>query len=687
MLFAALPVSAAAKYKPGTYSAKSQGFGGLVTVKITVDESKITNVSISGANETPAIGGEAMKKLESAAKKGSVDVISGATSTSKAVQKALKAAIKKAGAAAAETDKQTVKDGRYTVDVIGHEGTIVVSTIFVDGKIHSVTIPSNNETVGVGTFAVERLPSRIVDAQSINVDSITGATVTASAIKQGVAQAIEMAGGDIEDFNKDATTAPGEAKTVKEDVQVAIMGAGTAGLFAAARLLEQGVKDIILFEKSDIPGGCMPLTYGGVAHVGSDFIKNWGMGREAKGFNGDWEYVKSVYTTMYPEAAAADPELTWVKQMHTEAAEMVDWMTNIGIGMMTMGTTPKYNKAHFAPGVYSGGSGYAMKFLVDRITYQGARIIYATPVTDLIQDKSGRITGLIAEGKDGTTYEVTADAVMLASGSFGKNEELVDKYFPQMSGFELNCPVNNTGDGFLLGRKYGADISTMGGYVPGFLASYDSHFELAFMHHTTPGIIVNINGDECINHYNNNHENMQKAKADPANGDTFYFIFDNAAAASTRNYGDYLMDTYEGIFEKGEVKHYDTIEDAAKALNLPNLRKSIEKNNELALKGEPNEFGRKNLTYIAAETEGIWAIRVDPNYYLPTGGLKIDYGTHVIDTDDKIIPGLYAAGDVVGSIEAKQGFNYTDGFTAAMSYGSIAAKTIAKELGVAAKTK
>lgn len=59
----------------------------------------------------------------------------------------------------------------------------------------------------------------------------------------------------------------------------------------------------------------------------------------------------------------------------------------------------------------------------------------------------------------------------------------------------------------------------------------------------------------------------------------------------------------------------------------------------------------------------------------------------VIDTDDKIIPGLYAAGDVVGSIEAKQGFNYTDGFTAAMSYGSIAAKTIAKELGVAAKTK
>ena len=114
--------------------------------------------------------------------------------------------------------------------------------------------------------------------------------------------------------------------------------------------------------------------------------------------------------------------------------------------------------------------------------------------------------------------------------------------------------------------------------------------------------------------------------------------------------------------------------------NLMNLAKSIQKNNELALKGEANEFGRTNLSYIAAETEGIWAVRDDPNYYLPTGGLKIDYDTHVIDTEGNIIPGLYAAGDVAGSIETKQGFKYADGFTCAMSYGAICARTMAKEL-------
>ena len=681
LLLSIVPVAAAASYNPGTYSAKAQGFGGLVTAKITVSNSKITKVVLSGAQETPDVGGKALKSLESAVlKKGAkIDTVAGATMTSKAVQRAVKAALAKAGSAATE-EKHVVRDGRFTVDVIGHEGIVTVSTLFIDGKIHSVTVPSNNETVGVGTYAVERIPGRIVATQSINVDGITGATVSVNAIKQGVAEAIERAGGSVEDFSKDATTRPGEPKTVEENVQVAIMGAGTAGLFTAARLLEQGVKDIILFEKSDIPGGCMPLTYGGIAHVGSDFIKNWGMGREKNTINGDWEFVRDYYAKYYPDVAAADPELTWVKQMYLEAADMVDWMTSIGIGMMTLGTTPVYNHAYFAPGCYSGGSGYAMQFLVDRITYQGARIIYATPVTDLIQDESGRITGLIAEGKDGTTWKVNADAVMLASGSFAKDKELVAKYFPQMAGFELNSPINNTGDGFKLGVKYGADIVNMGGYVPGFLASYDSHFELAFMHHSTPGMIVNINGDECVNHVKNNHDNMAAAKANPANGDTFYYIFDNAAAAQTKNFSTYLFDTYSGIFEKGEAVHFDTVEEASRTLNLPNLAKSIKKNNELALKGEANEWGRTNLSYIAADTEGIWAIRVDPNYYLPTGGLKIDYDTHVISTDGKTIPGLYAAGDVAGSIEAKQGLKYSDGFTAALSYASVAAKTISADL-------
>lgn len=667
---------------PGTYTASAQGFGGTVTVEVTVSASAITAVKAEGPAETAGIGSRAIEQLPAAfvqANGSEVDNISGATYTSSAMKEAVAAALAQARGESSATG--TVADGRYTVNMVGHEGTVVVSTVFKDGKILSVTVPSNNETVAVGTYAVERIPARIVESQSINVEAVSGATITSNVIKQGVAEAIKQAGGNVADFNREIKS-PVKEQKVEENVQVAIMGGGTAGLFAAARLLEEGVKDIIVFEKTDIPGGCMSLTYGGIFNTDSQVYANWAMGREKGSPQGEWQARHdSLVKRMDPEAVAKDPELTWLKQMYYTAGWMTDWMTENGVGMMTLGVKPMYNYAFFAPGCYSGGAGYAVQWLEDRITYQGGRIIYGTPVTDLIQDESGRITGLIAEGKDGTTWTVNADAVILAAGSFAKDDELVAKYFPEMAGKYLNAPTSLTGDGLKLGMKYGAGIEDMGSYVPGFLATYDSHFELAFMHYTTPGIIVNINGDQFGNITADNHGTMSRAKADPANGDTFYFIFDDAGAAQTRNYNDYLMDTYEGIFEKGEAIRYDSLEEAASKLNLPNLASTIATNNELALQGPAaaDAWGRKNLPYIDTKT-GVWAVRVDPNYYLPTGGLCIDHDTHVLTQEGKIIPGLYAAGDVVGSIEQKQGKNYGAGFVAAMSFAAISAKTIASEI-------
>ncbi len=669
-------------YQPGTYTAAAQGFGGEVTVEVTVSATAITAVKASGAGETAGIGSRALETLPDSfvqANSAEVDNVSGATYTSTALKEALTAAL--AQAMGQSTAGGTVADGRYTVNMIGHEGTVVVSTVFKDGKILSVTVPSNNETVAVGTYAVERIPARIVENQSINVEAVSGATVTSNVIKQGVAEAIKQAGGSVADFNKEIK-APVKEQQVEEHVQVAIMGSGTAGLFTAARLLEEGVKDIIIFEKTDIPGGCMPLTYGGIFNTDSQVYANWAMGREKGSTQGEWEARRaSLAKRMDPEAVAKDPELTWLKQMYYTAGWMTDWMTENGVGMMTLGVKPMYNYAFFAPGCYSGGAGFATQWLEDRITYQGGRIIYATPVTDLIQDNSGRITGLVAEGRDGTTWTVHADAVVLAAGSFAKDDELVAKYFPEMAGKYLNAPASLTGDGLKLGMKYGAGIEDMGSYVPGFLATYDSHFELAFMHYTTPGIIVNINGDQFGNITADNHGTMSRAKADPANGDTFYFIFDDAGAAQTRNYDDYLMDTYEGIFEKGEAIRYDSLEEASAKLNLPNLASTIATNNALALQGPDaaDAWGRKSLPYIDTKT-GVWAVRVDPNYYLPTGGLCIDHDTHVLTQEGKVIPGLYAAGDVVGSIEQKQGKNYGAGFVAAMSFGASSAQTIAAEL-------
>ena len=123
----------------------------------------------------------------------------------------------------------------------------------------------------------------------------------------------------------------------------------------------------------------------------------------------------------------------------------------------------------------------------------------------------------------------------------------------------------------------------------------------------------------------------------------------------------------------------EEVEDAAKALGLDNLKDAIEANNKYALAGEPNEFGRKICPYIETR-DGIWVTHVVPTLYLTTGGLVTDTDTHVMNKDGNAIKGLYAAGDVAGSIEEKDGKTYGNGFDQALGYGYHAAEIVAEEI-------
>ena len=667
----------AAAYTAGTYTAVAQGFGGPVTVEVTVDAKSITDVKFTGMEETPEYGGMAIRNLPEvvlAAQSNEFDTVSSATYTTTAAKLALGVALDEAKG----TKTGTVETGKYTVEVVGHEGLVTVTTMFVDGKIASVSVPANNETIGVGTYAVKRMPSKIVEAQSVNVDSVAGASVSSAAIKQGVAQAIVLAGGSVADFNGEVETVY-EVQDVPTEADVVIMGAGTAGIMAAARLVEAGVNNVVIFEKSGIPGGCFATAYGGFNNTNSQTIQNWGTGKYA--YCSDWETVVGPallagINARNPENQRTVEDLVWLKQNYTTGGQLYDWMTTIGVGFATLGAIPKATGPAFAPGIYSGGCGYAMEFFVERITLNGVKIFYETPVTDIIIAEDGSVTGLVATDKGGNEYTVNAKAVMLASGSFAKNKELLAQYHPETADKYYNCPETLTGDGLVLGLKAGGVVDYAGTYQPGFLASYDSHFELAFMHYTTPGIIVNVNGDEFGNIMKDNHGMMAAAKADPANGDTFYYVFDNDGAAATRDYEGYQMTIYNAIFEKGEAMHFDSVEAAAEALNLPNLAATIEKSNGFALTGEANEFGRAGLPYIDTR-EGIWLCRVDPNYYLTTAGLRVDMDGHVLTAEDAVINNLWAAGDVIGALEERDGQKYGNGFNVAFIFGAIVGDNMA----------
>ena len=583
-------------------------------------------------------------------------------------------------------------DGKYVTSAIGHEGMIHVATTMMNGTIAACEVLSHEETMGIGNYACTRIPAAIVKYQSVNVPNLRGSSITSMAVKSAVKEAIKQSGYNVDDFSAEIKP---EASTevIEDSADVIIIGAGTSGLVAAARLLEDG-KSVILVEKRDIPGGSMSMTYGGIATAGSEMQTKFDVdGSYRASAMGTLEGMMNFWQTMdkYHRADFFNGEMPFMTQQYTYAGDLVDWMHGMGIGFNTLGNYEggtQYGAAtpYLAPGCYEGGAGYAMMFLVNRIgMYKDkdgnpmGKIIYSTSATDLIKDEAtGKYVGCHAEGTTGAKYTLTGKAVCLASGGFARNKEMLQKYCADYADYFFNCASSMEGDGIRMGLEAGGVVECENRPLPAYLSSYQSKFELAFIHNSAPGIMVNINGDNIGNIISDNHYTMAKAKLDPKNGDTFYYVFDEASAAKLRDCESYGFNGYTAMFEKGEAVHYDSVEAATEALKLPDLAASIEANNKAALAGEPDEFGRRGCPYIETRT-GLWAIRVDPTFYLTTAGLAIDINCHVLTAEKKIIPGLFAAGDVCGSIEEKDAKQYGMGFDAALVYGYIMADTIKKE--------
>ena len=593
---------------------------------------------------------------------------------------------------ALEMDENGHRDGKYTTKALGHEDYIYVTTTIFDGVIKSCSVVSHKETIGIGNYACARIPAAIVANQSVEVPNLRGCSTTSMAIKRAVKEAIKLAGYDVEAFS---------AKVVEEDVNqeetidvdVVVVGAGTAGLVAAAKLLDLG-KSVLVVEKRGIPGGSMAMTYSGVAAIGAQTLHNMNVDGSINGIYLDIDnWITMLNSYVKPEKDHYDMAMPFERVAYAKLGEAAEWFKSIGIGFMSVGSFEGevgYGYTmYLAPGCYMGGSGYGMMALAQRIEKhpQGA-IKYMTKLTDLIQDENGAVTGIKAVGiksddsENGYQLTVNAKAVMLATGGFARNKEMLDEYYPDYANYFFNCCSASTGEGIQMGLAAGSQIECVGDYLPGYLSSA-TMFELAFIHYSTPGIIVNKQGDNVGNIMSGNHAKMSAIKKDPANGNVFWYVFDENSVPSTKNYLDYGFNTYEAMFNRGEVRHFNTVEEAAAELELPGLADAIAANNAAALSGEKDEFGRGNCPYIDTYA-GINLLKVDPTYYLTSAGLCADTAGHVLKApmheDGEIIPGLYGAGDVLGSIEEKDGKEYGMGYDMGMGFGYAVAETIASEI-------
>lgn len=250
--------AAGGAYTAGTYSATEQGFGGPVTVTITVSDSAITDVAIEGADETPAVGGAALDTLKKAildAQSGEIDAVAGATITSGAVQKAAANAIGQAkGEVAAAGGDLAFTAGTYTGSGDGYNGPVEVSVTFDDKAVTAIEVTSSGETAHVGDIAFDILIPQMIEANGTGVDGVSGATFSSRALKAAVNAAAEEAGvTNASQFA--ANTVEVKAQAAIEDTwDVVVVGAGGAGISAAAQAAQDG-NTVLVIEKNAEVGG------------------------------------------------------------------------------------------------------------------------------------------------------------------------------------------------------------------------------------------------------------------------------------------------------------------------------------------------------------------------------------------------------------------------------------------------
>ncbi len=492
---------------------------------------------------------------------------------------------------------------------MGHKDYLYAEVTIADSKLVDAKLLRNDDTIGIGSIAGPMMLQRILESGNLDVDTVSGATMTSMAVRSAVADAITNAGGDPAGFSLGSSDPAKDGVPQTADVDVVFMGAGTAGLVAAAKLLESGYS-VMLLEKNDIPGGSMSMTYSGVLSAGSELQKKYSLGRfdDEVGMNLDAR-LEAVKKSVNPELNRFDGDIPYQRAMYENSGKMVDWMHGMGVGFFTMGVNPCYGTTpYLAPGCYMGGCGYAMQFLVDRINALGGQIVYGAKVTEFVKNAEGMISGLVAECKDGGTWTVNARAVCLTSGGFAANQDMIKEHYPEYGEFDFNCAPGSTGDGILMAQGEGAAIECMGRELGAFLSTTPqagSRFEIAFAYRTTPSIMVNAAGDQFGNVNGRNHAELSKAVRNPDNGGKFFIITDESGAITTMKNDEWSTDEYKALFSRGDMVHFNTIQEAVDKFGITNLQQTLDTHNVHALAGEEDEFGRKDLPLINTHG-GVW---------------------------------------------------------------------------------
>ncbi len=620
--------NASGKYTTGTYSASAKGFGGDVTVSVTTDTTTITDVVIDAPDETETVGGAALDDLKDQILKNQsseIDGVSGATFTSDAVKKATENALAQAEGKETATTGE-LKPGTYTHANRGYGGDVTVATTIDETGIVSVEVTdSGNESVAIGGFAIKELPAKIVEAQSTGVDSISGASMTSAAIKKDVEQALEDANADLSKYTAKVTVAKQDDTTI--DTDVVIVGSGGAGLTAALESLNNGEKVVIL-EKMDTPGGNTVRSSGAFNVAGSK--------EQVEANKGNVSVQEFIDYTIEGGHGINNKEL--VTYMVENSAPIVDWLREQGFDVQIGETYGGYD----INGEYTPAANMILGF-IDKIEEKGGEILYDTKATSIIMS-DGKATGIEAERGDGSKVTVNAKAVILASGGFGGDMDLVTEYRPDYEGYVTDNNPGITGDGIKMAEAVGAATVDMDQIQAHPTIIQSTSTMVTEGARKQGGILLNINGERFVNECT--FRDVVSAAILEQPEKTVFILFNQDIVDNNSNIA--------GYYKIGAITKCDDAQAIADYIGhdvtADTVQATLDKWAQAVADQNDPDFGSE-FTWIRDLSTGPWYIaQVAPGIHHTMGGVEINANAEVIGTDGNVIPGLFAAGEVTGGI-------------------------------------
>lgn len=707
VLLAAVSAGAYA-YTPGTYTAAIAGQNGPVKVEVTTSADNILSVKIIDQKETEGIGSKAVAALPSEivkAQSADVQGIAGASVSSAAIKKAVQECLNQAqGKKAAPL---ALKNGTFEGKAYGNNGWLTVEVNIKDNKITDIKTPGQRETKYLGDTAIREIGKDVLQYQTLNVDNIAGATVTSTALKTAIAQAIEKAGGDIAAFQKPV---PEKIKKVagitKGSADLIIVGAGGAGLSAAVTAKDLGVKNVLVLEKMPVIGGntlrcasafnaadpdrqkALPMTET-LKEAVVKAINEKPVSEEHAKLMADVKakyeaYLKSGSKTLFdcPEWHALQTynggdkvgQIPLIRQYSNNVLDTLHWMQSKGSPVMdrvSQGAGALWQRTHQLDAPAGLG---LIDPLYQAAVKQGVNFKLGMRVQDLILNDKGRVIGVTATDKVGNKYEFTSkDGVILATGGYSQNKEMRQKSAPHLTSemVSTNQP-GATGDGIIIATRHGADTTGMN-YVQVYPLATPGTGALQGRARKMSGlddvIDVNKNGERFVKEDARRDEFVAAIKKQP--GGVVYDINDSSIVKPLNSFNEDV----ETLVSIGRIYKADSLADLAKQLGMPadKLEATVAEFNKMVEAKKDPKFGRKLFDRPIVKPP-FYATPRAPSIHHTMGGLQISTNAQVLDKNGKPIPGLYAAGEVTGGIH---GSNRLGGNATAdvLTFGRIAAKS------------